>query len=74
MSFEEDTTEWHERRIVRCHEQSCRARIVFLKNPASGKSVPVDADTVEPDDDEYVSARHVSHYKTCSAPDRFSKR
>ena len=68
-----DTTQAHERRIVRCREPKCRARIIFLENPASGKKVPVDADTVEADDEQYVPTRHVSHFKTCTAPNRFSK-
>ena len=63
MSFEDvDTTEEHERRIVRC--SSCRARIIWLKT-ISGKNMPVDSDTVEPEDDEYVPGRHVSHFATC---------
>lgn len=62
MSFEEDTTEAHERRIVRC--SSCRARIIWLKTRA-GKNMPVDADTVEADDDDLDLERHVSHFATC---------
>lgn len=62
MSFDDDTTEAHERRIVRC--RSCRARIVWFETPA-GKRMPVDADTVEPDDDELDLGRHVSHFATC---------
>lgn len=73
MSFEQDTTEEHERRIVRCREQSCRAQIVWLKTEA-GKNMPVDADTVEPEDELYVPARHTSHFTTCKAPNKFSGR
>ena len=47
--------ERHERRIVRCREQSCRKQIVYLPNPQTGSNVPVDADTVEPADTEYES-------------------
>jgi hypothetical protein len=72
MTFEETTTDAHERRIDRCRADSCRARIVWLKTPA-GKTMPVDADTVGPDDTEFDAARHVSHFKTCTAPSRFSK-
>jgi hypothetical protein len=71
VTFDDTTTEEHERRIVRCREQSCRARIVWLKT-AAGKNMPVDADTVEPEDVEYSPDRHVSHFKTCKAPNRFS--
>jgi len=73
MTFDDDTTEAHEKRIVRCREDACRARIIFLENPETGKKVPVDADTVEADDTEYDGARHTSHFKTCKAPNRFSK-
>jgi transposase len=31
----------------------------------AGKNMPVDADTVEPEDDEYEPPRHVSHFATC---------
>lgn len=63
MSFDEiETTEEHERRIVRC--SSCRARIVWLKTQ-SGKNMPVDADSVEPEDEIFDRSRHISHFATC---------
>lgn len=62
MSFENDTTEAHERRIVRC--RSCNARIIFLTT-ASGKKMPVEADTVEADDEEFDADRHESHFAKC---------
>lgn len=64
MSFDDvdDTTEAHERRITRC--SSCRARIVWLKTEA-GKNMPVDADSVEPDDQVFVPKKHISHFSTC---------
>ncbi|MBS0364943.1 MAG: hypothetical protein JSR67_03855 [Proteobacteria bacterium] len=62
MTFDSDTTEAHERRITRC--KSCRARIVWLTTEA-GKKIPVDADTVEADDEIYEHGRHVSHFGTC---------
>lgn len=62
MSFEESTTEAHERRITRC--RSCRAQIVWLKTEA-GKNMPVDADTVKPEDEAFDSAVHISHFATC---------
>lgn len=78
MTFADDDEdprliEAHERRIGRCREQSCRKQIIWLKNPKTGKSVPVDADTVAVTDQEFDSERHVSHFKTCTAPNRFSK-
>lgn len=65
MTFEPDeTTEKHERRITRC--RSCRARIIFL--PTSlGKTMPVEADTVEPEDEEFDGSRHESHFAKCPA-------
>lgn len=73
MSFEDihDSSESHERRITRC--RACRARIIFLQSPTSERMVPVDADTVEDGDEVYESGRHVSHFTTCSDPDRFSR-
>lgn len=63
MSFEEDTTEKHERRITRC--RSCNARIIWLKT-AAGKNMPVDADSVEPTHEEFdAKTGHVSHFSTC---------
>jgi hypothetical protein len=62
VSFEADTTEEHERRIVRC--SSCRAKIIWFKTGA-GKNMPVDADTVEPEDEELDLSRHKSHFATC---------
>lgn len=62
MTFEADTTEAHERRIVRC--RSCRAKIIWFKTDAD-KNMPVDADTVEAEDQELDLSRHVSHFATC---------
>lgn len=63
MSFDtNETNESHERRIKRC--RSCRAQIIWFRT-ASGKNMPVDAGTVEPDDDELDLSRHVSHFSSC---------
>lgn len=63
MSFDDDdTTEAHEKRITRC--KSCRAMIIYLTTEA-GKNMPVDADTVRPDDDQFEYGRHVSHFSSC---------
>jgi hypothetical protein len=63
MSFDDDTTEEHERRIVRC--SSCRARIIFLDTP-KGKKMPTDADSVEPEHTVFdVGLGHVAHWGTC---------
>lgn len=57
-----ETTERHERRITRCTH--CRARIVYLKT-AWGRPIAIDADSVEPNDEHFDSARHVSHFAMC---------
>jgi hypothetical protein len=63
VSFDtDDENEHHERRIVRC--RSCRAMIIWFKTEA-GKNMPVDADTVRPEDEELELPRHVSHFATC---------
>lgn len=71
MSFlDDDTTEAHERRIVRC--RACQARIIFL-DTVNGKRAPVDADTVEPGDEVFEAGRHVSHFTTCTDANRFTR-
>jgi hypothetical protein len=70
MSFEPDTNEAHERRITRC--KSCRAMIIWFETPA-GKRMPVDADSVEPDDQELDLDKHVSHFATCKQADQWRK-
>jgi hypothetical protein len=70
LSFEETTTEEHERRITRC--RSCRAKIIWFKTEG-GRNMPVDADTVEPDDDEWDPPRHISHFATCPNADKHRK-
>lgn len=62
MSFEAQTTEAHERRIKRC--RSCNAKVIWFATD-SGKRMPINADTVEPEDDELDLSRHVSHFATC---------
>jgi hypothetical protein len=71
VSFEESTTEAHERRIVRC--SSCRAKIIWFKTEA-GNNMPVDADTVEPEDEELDLTRHKSHFATCPNANQHRKR
>ena len=72
MSFEDDTTERHEKRITRC--RSCRARIVWLKTE-NNKNMPVDADTVEPDDEIFVPGGDmISHFATCPNANQHRRR
>jgi hypothetical protein len=71
MSFEEDdTTEAHERRIVRC--RSCRAKIIWLPT-VNGKSMPIDSDTVSAEDETYEHGKHVSHFTTCPDSEKWRK-
>ena len=70
MSFDDDTNEAHERRIVRC--RGCNAKIIWFKTEA-GKNMPVDADTVEADDDELDLDRHISHFSTCPKANQFRR-
>jgi hypothetical protein len=73
MSFDDldDTNEAHERRITRC--RSCNARIVWFTTE-SGRNMPVDADTVEADDDELDLSRHISHFATCPNANQHRRR
>jgi hypothetical protein len=71
--YDEAALEKHERRITRCSDAGCRARIIFLKT-LGGSTMPVDADTVEPSDEYFEAKRHQSHFGTCPAAKRFSKR
>lgn len=64
------TTEQHEKRITRC--KSCRARIIFLKT-STGKTMPTDADTVEPSDQLFDANKHKSHFATCKKASDFRK-
>lgn len=68
-SYEGDQAalEAHERRIKRC--TTCRAQIIWFVTEA-GRNMPVDADTVEAEDDEYEPPRHVSHFATCKQADQ----
>ena len=67
---EERALQAHEYRIRRCRARECNARIVWLKT-AAGKTMPVDADSVEPSDTAFDPKRHVSHFATCPASTRF---
>ena len=70
MSFDfEDSNEAHERRITRC--RSCNAKVIWFVTP-NGKHMPVDADTVRPDDD-CLKTRHVSHFATCPDHNKWRK-
>ena len=57
-------------RVVTC--RSCGEYIVFLKT-ATGKSMPVDADSVDEGDDQFDHTKHVSHFATCPDAGKFRK-
>jgi hypothetical protein len=71
VSFEPDTTEAHELRITRC--KSCRARIIYLQTN-NNKRMPVDADTVDAEDEVYEQGKHVSHFSTCPNADEWRRK
>ena len=58
------------RRVSHC--RSCGADIVWLPT-ASGKSMPVDASTVDDEDEHYEHSKHVSHFATCPSADWWRK-
>jgi hypothetical protein len=47
--------------------------MVFLKVPRTGKLMPVNADTVRPEDQAFDPQRHTSHFATCPAAGQFRK-
>lgn len=53
--------------------RSCGEYIAFLKT-ASGKSMPVDAESVTEGDEEFDKDVHVSHFATCPDANKFRKR
>lgn len=59
---DDKTLEKHEKRIVRC--RTCRAKVIWFRTE-SGAKMPVDSDTVEPEDTELDLERHVSHFANC---------
>lgn len=52
--------------------RSCGQYLVFLPT-ASGKRMPVDAETVDEADTEYDARRHISHFATRNQPEKFRK-
>lgn len=49
-------------RTIPC--RSCGAPMVWLR-AKSGKAMPVNADTAQPEDREFDHTRHTSHFATC---------
>lgn len=68
MSFDDDDyDEEHERRIRRC--RTCNAQIIWMKT-AKQNVMPVDADSVDPGDEEFDTTKHVSHFASCPNSDK----
>jgi hypothetical protein len=49
--------------------RSCGADIIWFQNPRTDKWMPVDAETVEPDDEELDLKHMTSHFATCPDAD-----
>jgi hypothetical protein len=65
-----------------CKEPTCLAPLAYLKNPQTGKTVPTDFDSLteaerkrfaQGEDVFYIAGTHRSHFKTCTAPNRFTR-
>jgi len=52
--------------------RSCHAEIVFLTT-RTGKTIPVNAETVGPEDREFDPVRHTSHFATCPQAPQWRK-
>lgn len=66
-----------------CEDKTCAAKFYYLKNQETNKFIPVDLESLSADEIKklekfdavyYDKTRHVSHYKTCKNPNRFSKK
>ena len=67
---DQEMLERHEKRIVRC--RSCRGMIIWF-DTAAGKRMPVDADSVEPQDQELLIGKHISHFDSCPESKKWRK-
>jgi len=54
------------------HCRACQAAIVFLKTK-TGKSIPINADTVRVGDTDFDHTRHKSHFADCPQASQFRK-
>jgi len=52
--------------------EECGVRMVFLRNPNTGKNVPVDYSSYH-GEETYNRDVHTSHFDTCTEPGRFSR-
>ena len=58
-------------RTVLC--TSCGAQMIFLSTN-TGRRMPVNADTVSPEDTEFDPTRHKSHFASCTNPNKYRKK
>lgn len=68
-------------KIETCIEPTCGKQFVYVESVRTpGAMVPVDLETLSETEKQadyplqFVSGRHVSHFKTCTNPKRFSHR
>lgn len=59
-------------RVRKCSASNCGASIIFLPT-SSGRSMPINADTVDKEDEIYTHGKHVSHFATCPAHEKFRR-
>ena len=53
--------------------RTCGKEIVWLKT-LRGKSMPVDAETVDEGEKEFNYKKHISHFATCNQPEFWRKK
>ena len=70
-------------RVVICRSDKCKKEMVFLINAETGHALPIDFSSLTMDEKHgltkginvlYNDQHHISHYKTCADPNRFSKK
>lgn len=68
-------------KIETCSEPTCGKQFVYVESVRTpGAMVPVDVDSLSETEKQadrplqYVPGRHVSHFKTCTKPQQFSRK
>jgi len=59
-------------RRIQSECKACRTKIIYLLTEKN-KLMPVDADTVDKDDQHFNYKKHKSHFVTCTRPEVFRK-
>lgn len=66
-----------------CAEKNCGMKFYYIKNKETNKFIPVDITSLSEEETNklqkfgtifYDETKHVSHFKTCKNPDRFSRK